>query len=52
MLEINIKKVDNGFVVSINKDIEDELVDQTFVFTRYSQVVKFLKEHLNGKDVA
>jgi hypothetical protein len=46
-MEINIKKVDNGFVVDFQNPEHD--VYQTYVFTKYSQVVKFLREHLNGK---
>ena len=42
-MEIVIKKVANGFVVRFEKD-EDEYVEETHVFTKYSQVVKFLKE--------
>lgn len=49
-LQINIKKVANGFVVELDKETIEEAVQETHVFTRYSQVVKFLKENFNGKE--
>lgn len=45
-MEINIKKVENGFVVEYQDDADTY---QTFVFTKYSQVVKFLRQYMNGK---
>jgi hypothetical protein len=48
-MEINIKKVDNGYVVEYQNETDVDSIFQTYVFTRYSQVVKFLKEHLNSK---
>lgn len=45
-MEINIKKVDNGFVVELQNHDVDEY--KTFVFTKYSQVVKFLRDNLNS----
>lgn len=51
--EISIKKVQNGFVVDLERDtIDGDHVSETHVFTRYSQVVKFLKENFNPKDVS
>jgi hypothetical protein len=49
-LQINIKKVANGFVVELDKETIEEAIQETHVFTRYSQVVKFLKENFNGKE--
>lgn len=50
-MEINIRKVKNGFVVEYNNETPDgEVIEETHVFTRYSQVVKFLKE--NVKDAS
>jgi hypothetical protein len=49
-LQINIKKVANGFVVDLDKETLDDTIQETHVFTRYSQVVKFLKENFNGKE--
>jgi hypothetical protein len=51
--EINIQKVENGFIVALERDtLDGEHISQRHVFTRYSQVVKFLKENFNPKDIA
>lgn len=44
MLEVKIKKVTNGFVVEYQNEIDGEFIEEGYVFTRFSQVVKFLKE--------
>jgi hypothetical protein len=49
MKEISIKQVSNGYVVRFEHDVDGEFTDESFVFTKYSQVVKFLRENLNGK---
>lgn len=44
-MEITLKKVANGYVIRVEID-EDEVdfVDETYVFPKYSQALKFLKE--------
>lgn len=43
-LEVKIKKATNGFIVDIQHTVDDEYKEESFVFTRFSQVVKFLRE--------
>lgn len=46
-MNINIKKVFNGFVVEV--DDSDNDVYETYVFSKYSQVAKFVRDHMNVK---
>jgi hypothetical protein len=43
-LEVNVKKVQNGYVVQYRADVDGDYVEESYVFTRFHQVVKFLKE--------
>lgn len=48
-MEVSIKKVKNGFVVEASfENDEGEFVEETHVFSKYNQVIKFLRE--NFKD--
>ena len=42
-MEIQVKKVENGFVV----EIENDDGYKTFIFSKYTQVVKFMKDAFN-----
>jgi hypothetical protein len=42
-MEIQIKKVANGFVV----EVENDTGYTTYIFAKYSQVVKFMKDAFN-----
>lgn len=46
--EVNIKRVANGFVVEFECETEDGYEEKTMVFTRFSQVAKFIRD--NFKD--
>ena len=47
MMEVNVKKVDNGYIVRVEgEDPVDGYVSKEYVFTKQFQVVRFLKEIL------
>lgn len=46
-MEITITKVTNGYIVKHEAETEDGFHEETHVFPKYYQVVKFLKEHLD-----
>jgi hypothetical protein len=48
-MEVVIKKVDNGFVVEIERDIDGDYEKKTLVFTKFYQVQRFIKEHLKDE---
>lgn len=45
-MEITIKKVNNGFIVELHCETDGEFVEETHVFSKYNQVVKFLRENI------
>jgi len=48
-MEITIKKVANGYVVrQEGEDPVEGYVSKEFVFTKESQVIKFIREHFKG----
>lgn len=47
-MEIKIKKVENGFFVEVNGECEGEYFEKQYVFPKYSQVQKFVKDYLNN----
>jgi hypothetical protein len=46
--EVRIKRVSNGFVVDFEVESEEGWEEKTMIFTRFSQVAKFMRE--NFKD--
>jgi hypothetical protein len=48
-MEVVIKKVDNGFVVEIEKDVDGDYEKKTLVFTKFYQVQRFIKENLKDE---
>lgn len=46
IMEVVIKKVDNGFVVEIQREVDGDFVEKTLVFTKFYQVQRFIKEQL------
>ena len=46
-MDIHIKKVTNGFVVEIENSEND--IYETYVFSKFSQVAKFIRDHMNVK---
>lgn len=48
-MEIRIKKVENGYFVEVNgESSEGEYFEKEYVFPKFSQVQKFVKENLNN----
>lgn len=47
-MEIKIKQVENGYFVEVNGECEGEYFEKQYVFPKYSQVQKFIKENLNN----
>lgn len=48
-MQVVIKKVDNGFVVDIERDVDGEFEQKTLVFTKFYQVQRFIKENLKDE---
>lgn len=48
IMEVKIKKVENGFYVEVTGYVEGEWVEKEYVFPKFSQVQKFVKENLNA----
>lgn len=50
-MEIKIKKVENGYFLEIEGENQDgEYFEKQYVFPKFSQVQKFVKENLNNDD--
>lgn len=48
-MEIRIKKVENGYFLEIHGESQDgEYFEKEYVFPKFSQVQKFVKENLNN----
>jgi hypothetical protein len=48
IMEIKIKKVENGYFIEINGETDGEYFEKEYVFPKFSQVQKFVKENLNN----
>ena len=47
-MEIRIKKVENGYFIEIHGEQDGEYFEKEYVFPKFSQVQKFVKENLNN----
>jgi hypothetical protein len=44
-VKIEIREAKNGFVLFVTNEVDGEFIEEEHVFTRFSQVVKYLREN-------